>query len=61
MDVPEDGEEMGGNVYLAAKSICHELVVGHRLRAGLGRSERAEARGSGSNIVNVGLKGRRLS
>jgi len=40
---------------------CHELVAGHRLQAGLERSERAEARGSGGNRVNVGLKGRRLS
>ena len=42
-------------------SDCHELAAGHRLRAGLERSERAEARGSGGNRVSVGPKGRRLS
>jgi len=35
--------------------------VGHRLRAGLERSECVEARGSGGNRVNVGPKGLRLS
>ena len=40
--------------------ICHGLVVGHRLRAGLEQSERVEARGSGEDNVNVGPAGQRL-
>jgi len=64
LTIPMFNQHTADNIFRLVSrflDVCHELGAGHRLRAGLERSECVEARGSGEDKVSVEPTGWKLS